>query len=248
MCVVCVLSCQSELSVRTLYSTSPLRASGLAAGSDEGSASTRVAGNPTCTCHLVPAPSAALAAIFAVVIQRLRVVFLQPASCVLRPASCFPQHIIQCVVLRVPDWAWACVEPLFRRALLWLRLALRCGSWHHAIQGRISISGTISTSGLQGERRRERKKNTTLLERVSSVSEFGRFQDFGPGREAAFRPLGIHPAAVRPRQINASITYLPYHTARPTRQKTRSLGLLSWSAHTPRLVQGPLTCDLLLMT
>lgn len=104
VCTVCLsVSQDCRLELRTRYSTSPLHASGLAAGSDEGSASTRVAGNPSCTCHLVPAPSAALAAIFAVVIQRLRVVFLQPASCVLLPASSFPQHITQCVVLRVPD-------------------------------------------------------------------------------------------------------------------------------------------------
>jgi hypothetical protein len=85
----------------------PLHTSGLAAGSDEGRAPQRVARNPSCTCHLVPAPSAALAAICAVVIQRLRVVVLRPASL---PAASYLVYGVLCF-----GWLRLCLAVLAPR-------------------------------------------------------------------------------------------------------------------------------------
>lgn len=124
---------------------------------------------PPRTCPI--SPSAALAAIYAVVSE---------------PAS----SSASCVARRAPDLGLGMV--LFPAGrLLWLRLALR--SWQHAIHARNSVSIPTSTGGFKG-RGETREKNTTLPATRSQLSEFGRSQDFGPGREAAFRPLGIHSA------------------------------------------------------
>lgn len=186
--------------VEYVTAPSPLHASGLAAGSDEGSASTRVAGNPSCTCHLVPAPSAALAAIFAVVIQRLRVVFLQPASCVPLPASYSIYYSVSCFGSRPGPGRGTSFPPGTPVAEACLAVRVLAPRDPRQNQHLWDDLNKWSAKRMKRDRKGKGKKekNTTLLERVSSVSEFGRFQDFGPGREAAFRPLGIHSAAVRP--------------------------------------------------
>lgn len=111
--------------------TSHCHASGLAAGSDEGSAAPRVAGHPLCTCHLVPAPSAALAAIYAVVTQEPA--GARPATCVLRPAS------YSATVRRAPGSGSGHGMVLFFPLAMSVAEACPVVSWQHAIHGGISV-------------------------------------------------------------------------------------------------------------
>lgn len=206
--------------------TSHCHASGLAAGSDEGSAAPRVAGHPLCTCHLVPAPSAALAAIYAVVTQE---------SAGARPATC----VLLCYRASCSGfWVWAWDGPFFPLAM---SVAEACPvvSWQHAIHSGISV--------LQGQTHQvvsktSREKNTTLPANplpALGVWPLPRLRSRSRSRYPAPRyPLGM------PLGIDRS---MPVKHAKLPVQARRQMSLGAYSQDAP-LRQGPLACDLLLMT
>lgn len=102
---------------------------------------------------------------------------------------CLRPPLLPCVVLRVLGlgMGWSFFFPLA------MSVAEACPvvSWQHAIHGGISVFRDRHIKWFQ---RQGGKKTPPSQQTRSQLSEFGRSQDFGPGREAVTRPLGIHSA------------------------------------------------------
>lgn len=155
----------------------------------------------------------------------------RPATCDLRPA-CYCASLSR---------VWA--EVLFSRwaRLLWLRLALR--SWQHAIHGRISVFGDGDEANTHKVVSEEKRENETTLPAnplpALGVWPLPRLRPRSRSRFPAPRyPLGM------PLGIDRS---MPVGHARQPVQARRQVSTCACSQDEPSR-QGPLACDLLLMT